>query len=450
MVKKRSVLSCVLLLILAAEVLPGQVLKGDRRHFAWLEKLRRGVLGQLMERPNDRALRDRVAKLLVKHPGDRSPLGTLGHAYAALQRVKGDDGNVQAALADEALLFRHSLMLFAMPEIVDPSRDPEKFGNVGITVHLPRGVVLTGKASFRLRVLDAGGKEVHRSMLGEDKVPGDLRSFQTSQKVAILKYAEGRYRAVVDVIVNGQEPRDHDPVLSVVFHVRRDFLSRFEGVVNHARKLVPGLHETDGGVLAGVLREVKRVFFGEPGLDPASAAADLGRAERVAANLRAKRPALHGMRGWVPVDLPGKDALQVAVRMDHATKLAKPSATSAPTSSRPTAGRRPLVIFVPGVPSWDRDENRPGSPPSTAPLYVAAQLDVAKFDQDARCQVVVCESPGRVKNVLPALERLPQDLAKFVQFRSANAFSLSPSAKARRRCSSCYLPTRRLRAASCL
>ena len=176
------------------------------------------------------------------------------------------------------------------------------------------------------------------------------------------------------------------------------------------RRVKPDLDSLPRALLVGSDRVVQGFFSGEPGADPTQYLRQLTHAERVLKNLRHGRSPLDGISGWVSVELPNQDMwqVQVALRMMPPDKQdLKPP---------------PLVLFMPGAPAWNPRGRRPRSPESVEPGFLVQMLETSRFDHERRWQLVVVESPGRVRNTLRMLRNVLAALPGVVRYDPRKVF----------------------------
>ena len=82
----------------------------------------------------------------------------------------------------------------------------------------------------------------------------------------------------------------------------------------------------------------------------------------------------------------------------------------------------PLVLFMPGAPTWNHVGRRPRWPQSLAPGFLVEMLKATGFDRDGRFQLAVLESPGRVPKIMDALGSVMATLPKVVSFDKRRVF----------------------------
>ena len=141
---------------------------------------------------------------------------------------------------------------------------------------------------------------------------------------------------------------------------------------------------------------------------------DLLRAERVLAAAKKGEPCLLGERGYFETAMPvaGDENALVSVSM----RLPAAGLPSAGSDAFAELAKRPLVLMCSRPPSNDHLQSRPSAPRSTPPTFLAASLEAVGFDAAAAFQVVVVESPGRVKLSAKVLGGLVRDLARLLPF----------------------------------
>jgi len=403
-----------------AVLLPAQTLKNERHLHAWTWSMEHELLQLCLHLPEQR--RTKIAGLLANSNGS-DPLQDLGRALAMATTSKPD------AKPDEKLMFRRGLMLLARPEVVDPVGAPDdgrvpQIDTVTLTVWAPRTLTMPGTVRFALRIQDTGGKTVWQGEIRKDTGHYELRTFQTHRNIPAKDLPDGLYWAEADTILEGEEPETLGPPMRVPFWLLRGFVKRRLHLAEELRRLQPELEPLPWALLSGADRVVHRFFSGESGANSADCLRELKIAERVLQNIcneekraaeksEANKPRispLHGLSGWVALEFPNQDMWQVEV----ALRLMPDRQENGPLP--------PLVLFLPGAPAWSPRGRRPRSPESLSPGFLVEMLKTSGFDKERRWQLVVVESPGRVRNtlqtlgnVMAALEALntPQDGVRF-------------------------------------
>ncbi len=400
--KRQGFAAVVVGAVVVGAMLPAQTIRNERRQHAWAEAMQNQLLRHCLQLPEKR--RAKIADLLARCDGNR-PLCTLGAALAAAQGTE----------ADKQQQFRSGLMLFAMPEVVDPVGVPDEPGvphidAVSITVWAPRSMPLAGATRFALRIQDAGGKTVWSGEIRDNTGMSELREFLTHKDVPVKDFPDGLYWVEADTILDGDKPRATDPRLRVSFWVLRGFVKRRLDLLAATRRARADLDPLPRALLGGADRVVHRFFSGEPGADPTRCRRQLTDAERLLKNIRNGKPPLQGSSGWVCVELPNQDMwqMQVALRMmpDKKADLEPP----------------PLVLFMPGAPAWNPRGRRPRSPESVEPGFLVRMLRTSGFDRQRRWQMVVVESPGRVRNTLQMLRNVLKALPELVRYDPRKVF----------------------------
>lgn len=371
--------------VFATDLAQAQIDVINHRQWAWLMQRRRELQVAVQGIPVER--RERVAEALAVCK-EAVPLLTWARAMAIAKGVK-DDAHFR---------FRAGLQVLAMPEVVSK----EAFDHVAVTIYAAHGV-LTGelappkKFRFLLRVSDEKGRQVWSGQIDEIDEMRALREFRVTCKVPIAKLADGEYRVSVDAVLDDKPARTHDVALSVGFSVLHDYKKRggyfrvgavSDGVAAELSRLDP----LPRAILRGAAEFASRPYFGVPGLDPARGVHDLRRAEAILDNIRAKKPALTGLGGYVDIALPAGDGEIVFVT----PRLPVEGLPASGSKKWRELARRPLMLFLGRRPSWDVQGRRPSHPRFALPAYLAAALDLADFDAELRFQVVVVESPGRI------------------------------------------------------
>ena len=344
----------------------------ERWTYAELQRLR----GTLMDECRDRdpaVLAGVALDLLADAQGE-----TFRPALVALARLRGVD-------ADPAFLYRGTLRVVARPEVVDPDGANLECRDLHVTFYLPYAVEDPGPARFSVTVENQAGEKVWEDVVERGTGLDDLLRYRTSRTVRGAQLLDGSYTVSVQVFLDGEAKRPTDPATSSSFWVLRGFQERAEALFRRRQAMAGVLDPLPTAILHGVVAQVARVYASEPAAGAAQPPEELLRAEQVAANLERGAPALTGLQGRVDLALPaGGDQDEVAFV----------------TLRLPEAGdeERPLVLFLPGSPSFDHGWNRPSSPRSTAPGWWADLLGDMGFDRQSRWHWAVMESPGRVSN----------------------------------------------------
>lgn len=408
----RRALLLAALVSLSAPV-PAQVLRTERRTYARLEALRNELLAACLVADAD--VRASVAELLGGDDGGE-PYRLLGRAIA---RARG-------VVADAAAEFRSSLVLLALPEVVDLGR----FDSVHVTLHVPRGVPqLDGARVFDVAVVDAAGEVVRSARIDDDTGDDDLKRFRATTAIPLDGLPDGRYRVRVHASLGGALPRPTDVALEATVHVLRSYAERalrlpiwVDGDAGRAEvveRILAGIPESRRdprslAILDGASWGVERSFHGEPGDPTSDAVAELELAERVLANLRADRDALDGVHGRVTIGVPAHEGDGGPDRKSFAMV-----SIDLPPADRSTV--LPLLVFVPGAPSWDHLARRPMAPEARSPGLLVDQLARAGFDGAGRFHVAVLESPGRVSSAPTALASVTTHLRAILPVRGERA-----------------------------
>ncbi|MEE2888239.1 MAG: hypothetical protein VX951_12485 [Planctomycetota bacterium] len=382
---RRQMLLLVGWSVLATDLAQAQIDVINHRQWAWLMQRRRELQAAVQDLPVVR--QGQIAEALTQCK-EAVPLLSWARAMAIAKGVK----------ADAAFRFRAGLQVLAMPEVVSK----EAFDHVAVTIHAAHAG-LTGELPlpkafrFAVRVADAKGRQVWTGTIENVDDMRALREFRVTCKVPIEKLADGDYRVLVDAILDDKPARAHDVVLSVGFSVlhgykKRGGYFRVGAVTDGVAAALAKLEPLPRAVLRGAAEFASRPYFGMPGLDSARGVRDLRRAEAILKNIRADKPPLAGLQGYVDIALPCGDNEIV-----FATPRLPAGGLPAPDSKAwRQLARRPLMLFLGRRPSWDVQGRRPSHPRFALPAYLATALDLAGFDEEGRFQVLVLESPGRI------------------------------------------------------
>ncbi len=369
----RTRIAALLILLLSCQVvLHAQVDKDQRRQYAWMLGLRRQLLEACISMPV--AEQKAVAQALAES-GNGNPFLPMVKAMAVAQGVD----------ADADWLFANSLMLFAMPEVVDPL----VFAEEAVTVYAPRSMPASAKENFAVEVRDGEGELCWQGNIHEDTDLSSLRSMACKIMVPVAELANGAYL----VRVHNKQGVD----LSGSFHVLRAYKQRVLTLFQGFEKLKADLSPLQRAMLEGAIWPVQRVWEGEPGSGSMTALRELQQAETVLQNLTDKKPALDGLSGWVQIGLPVEEAKNYPKKgPQHTLRLA----LRLPKTPAP----RPMLLFIPGAPSWNVQDHRPSSPRYTAPDFLASDLRMLDFDAKDEALLVIMESPGRLPSSGMALD----------------------------------------------
>lgn len=355
-----------------------------------------------------------VVALVVGSRAYAQAMRTERHAFAHAMELRAElleawlaDGRLPAATTIERL--REALVVMALPEVCDG----ERFDAVHVTMHAPRlpPIVVEGLA-FDVELRDTRGELVGQASIVEPTSVDDLMRFRATCALPFGDAKPGEFR--VDVFARGEGlerarlgSRRVD--LAPEFPARADALPMLiDGAqerVAHSEQVIAALPEgrregLDLAVLRAVVLDVERAYSGEPRLPGASPLRDLARAEAVLAALREDRAALDVPRGRVTIAVPiGEFAGRQGPLVDHALVSIDCGGEGLAATTK-----KPLVLVVPGAPSWGGDAPRPDSPQTLHPAWIVDQLARAKFDPAGRFHVAVLESPGRFRSA-PGLVR---------------------------------------------
>ena len=404
----------VVAVLLSAPNLAAQPLRSERQAFAHLMDLRTELLDAwLAASPQRRS----AAALVFEPDGASDPFATMATALAALHgRKPGPFDRIRAGS-----------VVLGLPQVVDGAT----FEDVHVTIHTPRLLPADfPPLVFEVELRDAAGALLTTATIGgatepaaisDSTSPEALARFRATAPLSMRGRAVGRYRAIARVRIDGGEPVllgaceiGFDPefpgragALPLVVDGRTDRVAAaaaiFAALPERRRS---GL---DAAILRGVVWSVERPYSGEPRVPGSDPELDLARAESVLAALQADEPALDQLHGRTGLGVPiGPRAGSFGPLADWAMVSVDVDDCRSEDESRPAS--KPLVLFVPGAPSWTSDARRPDSPQSLHPAWIADQLARAGFDRAGSFHVAVMESPGRYRSstgaVLDVLEQL--------------------------------------------
>lgn len=353
------------LALAVATALPAQALRQERRTYARVLELRAELAVALRDAPAER----RAA------------------VVAALQREEDALTNTARALAlargvepDAEYLHRAVFQGFALPEVIDtavplPGKDE---AGVQLTAHTPFRP--PGELPIRLEFVLVGPERASVPF-AETYTNDDLSGFRATQFHPATKLAPGAWRADLLVTLDGRKPREQDLVSSAPFFVAHGFVARREQLLDRLAELAPALGPEQRAAGFGALAPVERVYQGEPPQGRSRALQDLANAERVVRNLGDGAAPLQDLRGWVASALPlAGETVALCARRCRETPADTP---------------RPIVVFMPGVPTWDGVSARPGGLEILDPWSIVDALERAQFDAGQKYELIVLESPGR-------------------------------------------------------
>ncbi len=145
--------------------------------------------------------------------------------------------------------------------------------------------------------------------------------------------------------------------------------------------------------------------------------ADLVTAEKIRGNVTADEFALKSLGGFVTIALPVKGADPTPEDVVFAALRLPPKGLPAKASAGWKAlAKKPLMVVLPSIPVLDHADRRPSFPHYTLPGYPVEALKIVGFDRDDAFQLVVVESPGRMKNTRAGLQALLAGLPEVFPF----------------------------------
>ncbi len=418
-------------LIGGCNLLSAQVEQIERRVYARLETMRNELLSACLNaKPEVLAA---IAQDLLA--GDtRSPHEVIA---TALQRLRGGEMESHSR-------FCAHLVPIVQPVVVDQGM----YDGVHVTPYLSRKGVEPGAILFDCLVRDAQGEVVSTIQISEKTSVDDLLRFRATGKLALIDVPEGRYRVELRCSIDG----DSTASSAYPFRYEIEVISKFkeradcfpfpanprasdawkrQAVVDawyreHAAMLADPLRSA---LFFGVTYQVERVYRGEPRLPCSDPRKDLETAERVLVNLE-KSMSRGGKKdadtkvGSAPVTsiaalldgVSGRRVIGLPVGKGRGRGI---QGTYALVSVDLTARdeERPLVLVVPGSPSWDHRVQRPTSPRFTEPNWMLDQLQRVGFDTKGSYHVAIMESPGRYRSAPVAVAAVCRELQKVLRVR---------------------------------
>jgi hypothetical protein len=350
----------------------------ERWSYAELQSLRRTLLDECEGRAPE--MLAAVARDLVGSRQGQS----FRPALRALARLRGVE-------SDPAFLYRGSLRAVARPEVVDPDGANPQCRDQHVTFYLPYILEDPGAVRLEIVVASQDGATVWEGVVEEETTVKDLLSYRPSCEIPGAALEDGEYTIRVAVFLDGQGPRPGDLLVEARFHVLRGFQQRAENLARRRleRESERELDPVTRAILWGTVAQVGRVYRSEPAAGRSDPRRELWQAERVVENLRRERNPLAGLEGRLDLALPAGPGDEVAF-----VTLLLPPADSEP---------RPLVLFLPGGPTFDHESDRPTSPRVTSPGWWADLLIDRDFGRLGPWNWAVMESPGRVPSSSEAL-----------------------------------------------
>jgi pimeloyl-ACP methyl ester carboxylesterase len=393
---------------------PAQIDRMNYRQWAWLQQQHRRLLASTVNLPLEKRMA--VANSLLDN-SEQLPLLTVARAIAVARGVDADAG----------FYFRSGLQVFALPEACARGRD------LDVTVWAPYSG-MTGKLpppkkfAFEIRVTNAKGEVVRTGKIKENDRIRDLREFRSTVKIPLAGLPDGDYLVRVDTILDGVRARQTDLELRAPFSVLADYgdrAGRFR-LVEQNRELTKELAALDPlrrAILQGVSEYASRAWFGVPGVSPSHTVRDLLIAESVRKNIAEGVFPLASVGGFATIALPVKGAAPVKGGERASTDVVF-ATLRLPAGGLPEKGsdawqalaKKPLLLLTPSIPVLDHVDRRPSFPHFTLPGYFAEALQLVELDRDQEFQLVVVESPGRMKNTRAALIALLERLSEVFPF----------------------------------
>ncbi len=401
-----------LALLLSGSILTGclhaQIDRMNYRQWAWLQQQNRVLLESIVKLPIEKQIA--VADSFLRN-AEQLPLLTVARTIAVARGIDADGG----------FYFRSGLQVFALPEACGEGRD------LDVTIWAPY-LGMTGKFpspkkfAFELRVTDAKGKVVRRAKIQENDEVRDLREFRSTCKIPLAGLADGAYHVHVDTILDGEKPRKTDLPLGAAFAVMRDYAERAGRfrLVGENQQLAKALREVDPlrrAILQGASEYASRAWFGVPGVSPSHAVPDLLCAETIRKNIATGEFPLKSVGGFATIALPVEDAKNPRRDVVFTTlRLPTGGLPAKGSEGHEALARKPLMLVMPSIPVLDHADRRPSFPHYTLPGYLVEALKIVGFDKEQAFQLVVVESPGRMKHTLAGMVSLLSTLAEVFPF----------------------------------
>ncbi|MGE0142033.1 MAG: hypothetical protein AB7I19_02695 [Planctomycetota bacterium] len=388
--------------------LRAQPLRAERQSFARLMQLRSELLDAWLRSDPER--RADLAEAFAA-ADDSDPFAATMSALAAA------DGRALDFLAR----VRGGTVLLALPEVVDG----ERFQAVHATLWSPRRLPdELPPLVVEFELLEADGKPIARSRVDRRTAPDDLTRYRAKAELPLEDRTPRRLRVRALVALGDSEPAlIHE---KEVF-LQPDFAKRAEKLPMLLLGTAPDVARHDGvfatlpssarvGLPAASLRaltwSVEQPFSGEPRLPNAHPLEDLMAAEAFRDALREGEDAFAALKGRRTIAVPlGERSAAGSPLGDHAMVSIDFDAVRA---DRASGVRRPLVLVLPGTPSWSARLHRPDSPKSLHPAWTVEALRRVDFDSRGRGHLVVMESPGRFRSAVGAVLDVLEQLREFL------------------------------------
>lgn len=361
----------MLALALGSTVTAQGVVYRERWGFAHLEERRAEVRAELVGRPPEAVLR---AWDLLGEPDSGQPFVPVAKALAHLRGVAVDD----------AFVLRTAVGMFVLPEVCDPEAQNEVCRSINLSLFLPFTLPSPGTLTFDVVVVDSSGAERFRERLTKETDVAELRMARPTCHVPGAALPDGAYRVTVSTRIDGLAPPAQHPVREWTFHVLRGYQARAERALATAQGLGQTLPAVAAAPVLGAASAVARAFYGEAFVGPSDGVRDLQRLETMLANVAAEKQVLDGITGDLPLAIAGPGGVLAGV-----LRLCAPAP-------------RPLVVFVPGLPSYDGVMNHPTAPATYDPRWRAR--DLADFGTAHGVHVAFLESPGGGRDFGPLLQ----------------------------------------------
>ncbi len=387
MLLRQSVVAACLGLVIATSMTPtsacaqGPVYR-ERWGYLHLENRRAELFHEL--RGRSQAHVAKVAEILVE-PDQGLPFVPVAKALAFLRGVE----------ADAAFVMRASLGTYVLPEVVDPESTVATCQSANFSITLPFTMPSAGEMTFAMTVRNAAGEQVWSQLVERNCSIRALRMAQTSVSMPGAELPDGTYEVEMRTLLDGKEPRAHDPELRWTFHVLRDYQKRAEKALAHAVTLRDELEALPKALLDGLAAQVSRAFTGEAFAVRSDAVMDLQRLEAGLANLAAKRSPLASMAGVVATAMPAGDIVQ-------------PCVLRMPQDTRPHS----MIVFATGAPAYDIGTRRPTAPVMRESNWLLQEL--AGFGVTEKWHIATVDSPGGgrpyAKTLLATIQALPKVL----------------------------------------
>ena len=390
-------IAVVAMAVMASATAQGPVYR-ERWGYLHLENRRAELFEELRARSSEDV--KKVSELLSE-PDQGVPFRPVAKALAFLRGVEADD----------AFQLRAALGTYVLPEVVDPESSMETCRAANFSVFLPFAMKIPGALTFAVVVRDAAQKQVFQATIERNCALEDLRMARATISVGAADLPDGSYEVALSTLLDGKQPRQHDPELRWTFHILRGYQRRADAAIASLIAIRDELSTLHRALLDGLAAQVSRAYTGEAFAVSSNAVQELERLEVALKNLAELRPPLAGMRGKVTTAVPAGEVPATGTAAQHGDanqQIVQPCVLRMPVDEQP----HPMVVFATGAPAFDLGSRRPIAPAMREANWLLQEI--AGFGVTEQWHVVCCDSPGGGRPyrdaLLAALQALPQVL----------------------------------------